>query len=239
VIYRLKFGKREVYLKEAKPLGALTFGREEPVEELGVLEVYGQKVEIGGTPREPFGESSRNYPLIVKAAQVVALTAAGAPIEGALEVKETGRRELLLIGEVLRELLGERALLNFTLEGLLSTFEGERNPHFKELLKGREEETLGELLREGYLARVVGIYFGEVGKEGIEEGAPVFVVREHDNRADPNAVKVLYKDGRKLGYLRRSLAKKFAPIIDEGILLTGRLVRAEREVVVEIKAVGT
>ena len=239
MIYRLKLGEREVYLKEAKPLGALTFGQEEPVDELGVLEVYGQRVEVGGAPREPFGESSRNYPLVVKAAQVVALTAAGAPIEGALEIKEMDRRELFLIGEVLRELLGERALLNFTLEGLLSTFEGERNPHFKELLKGKEEEILEELLREGYLARVVGIYFGEVGREGIEEGAPVFVVREHDNRADPNAVKVLYKDGRKLGYLRRSLAKKLAPIIDRGALLTGRLVRVEREVVVEVKAVGT
>jgi len=239
VIYRLKFGEREVFLKEVEPVGALAFGEGAPVEELGVLEVYGQRVEVGGAPQEVFGESSRNYPLVVKAARVVALTAGGAPIEGTFEVKEAGRKEVLLIGEVVRALLGEKAFLNLVLEGILSTFTEERSPFFEELLRGREPaEALRELLKEGYLARVVGIYFGEVGREEVEEGAPVFVVREHENPADPNAVKVLYRDGRKLGYLRRTLAQAIAPLVDGGLLLKGRVVRAEREVVVEVKAAG-
>ncbi len=236
MIYGIKTGEREIFLKEDETTGALTFTERTTLRKVGVLEVYGQKVEIGIAGEPLPAESSRNYLLVIKLARVVGLLRGGFPIEGTLEVRELTRRELLLAGEVLRRLTGEREVLNFALEGLMSTFEGERNPYFEELLRGRDRnETLRELLKEGYLARVVGVRFGEVDQ--VEEGARLFIVREHQNEKDPNAVKVLYKDGRRLGYLRRSLAEVVAPILDGGTFLTGEVRGVGEEVVALLREV--
>jgi hypothetical protein len=54
-------------------------------------------------------------------------------------------------------------------------------------------------------------------------GDPVFVVREPQNNYDPNAVSLLWKNGEKLGYLRRTIALHVAPQMDHGCLYTGRI----------------
>ena len=46
---------------------------------------------------------------------------------------------------------------------------------------------------------------------------PVFVVREPQNNHDSNAVSLLWKNGEKLGYLRRNIAVHIAPLMDQEI----------------------
>jgi hypothetical protein len=52
---------------------------------------------------------------------------------------------------------------------------------------------------------------------------PVFVVREPHNSHDPNAMALLWKNGEKLGYLRRNIAAHIAPLMDHGRLYTASI----------------
>ena len=56
-------------------------------------------------------------------------------------------------------------------------------------------------------------------------GDPVWLVREPDNEADPNAIAVHDAAGRRIGYLFREVAADYAGLIDRGLVrLSGRLV---------------
>ncbi|WP_457679138.1 HIRAN domain-containing protein [Thermovibrio sp.] len=235
MIFSLKAAGKELYLKE-EPLGGLTFSDNFPTERVGSVEVYGFKVEVGVNPEKPFPVSHQNYRRVLKAAEVAALVGSGAIVEGAVRLKGAELQTLFLSYGVVKELFGGSRALNLVLEGLFSTFESERNPYFKELFKGEPEEVLKELLKEGYFARMVGLRYGEVFAP--EEGKEVFLVREIENRADRNAVLVIYCDGRKLGYLKRELAAFVSPILDGGVVLTGKVVRLGEDGVLKLKAVG-
>ncbi len=51
-----------------------------------------------------------------------------------------------------------------------------------------------------------------------EEGNPLFLMREHDNPFDANAIAVLRNDFEQLGYVEASVAKVLGPQMDEGTL---------------------
>lgn len=59
-----------------------------------------------------------------------------------------------------------------------------------------------------FVTRVVGLRYGERCRElaALKPGMPVYLVREPENRCDPNAVAVFAPWGRHLGYLRAPLA---------------------------------
>jgi hypothetical protein len=66
---------------------------------------------------------------------------------------------------------------------------------------------------------IVGISYerrAEIAERFAEVGDPVYLVREPDNPADPNAVMVLLRQGYQIGYVPREEAEKLAPLLDAG-----------------------
>ena len=64
--------------------------------------------------------------------------------------------------------------------------------------------------------KVVGISFHQDVVSEISPGDELFLVRE-DNWHDPNAIKVLSKSKKQLGYVRRTLAFDVAKAMNEGV----------------------
>jgi hypothetical protein len=48
-------------------------------------------------------------------------------------------------------------------------------------------------------------------------GEKLFLEHEKDNPKDPNAVKIINKDGQQIGYLRREYAEDVAKMLDDGL----------------------
>lgn len=70
-------------------------------------------------------------------------------------------------------------------------------------------------------ANIVGLqhYRGSVnGRE------MVGLIREPENRYDPNAIKVLNMRGLQVGYIERSVAGALAPLVDQGLILIEAIV---------------
>gem|GEM_PF-2546194 len=62
-----------------------------------------------------------------------------------------------------------------------------------------------------------------VEKSKLAQGDRCYLVREPYNPDDPNAVTVLHQSGKKLGYLRRTIAEHIAPIIDLGAVFRAKV----------------
>jgi hypothetical protein len=64
---------------------------------------------------------------------------------------------------------------------------------------------------------VVGVSY--TGRQGaiafLMQGDEVWLLREPDNRFDRNAVRVMRRNGRQVGYLNRHLARELAPRLDD------------------------
>lgn len=54
-------------------------------------------------------------------------------------------------------------------------------------------------------------------------GDGVLPLREPDNSHDPFAVALHWRNGEKLGYVKRELARHLAPLLDTGTAWTGRI----------------
>ncbi|MEB3329131.1 MAG: HIRAN domain-containing protein [Candidatus Sericytochromatia bacterium] len=66
----------------------------------------------------------------------------------------------------------------------------------------------------------------------VRSGDPLTLSREPENPFDPNAIAVSWADEtgtwRRLGYVPRALASVLAPLVDDGLGLVGRAVRASK-----------
>ena len=67
--------------------------------------------------------------------------------------------------------------------------------------------------------KVVGVTFEnrQSALASLEAGVELSLVRRPSNEYDPNAIAVELKDGTQLGFLNRHLARRIAPVMDEGI----------------------
>ncbi len=67
--------------------------------------------------------------------------------------------------------------------------------------------------------KVVGVTFENRQSvlASLEAGVELSLVRRPSNEYDPNAIAVELKDGTQLGFLNRHLARRIAPVMDEGI----------------------
>ena len=91
-------------------------------------------------------------------------------------------------------------------------------------LEGPEQEQERE---EGPLLDVLalrGFSYIQGGEHlALWEGEELILKREPDNPFDPKAVAVLRENGQRIGYLPREYNAIPAALLEEGILLTGRL----------------
>lgn len=62
-----------------------------------------------------------------------------------------------------------------------------------------------------------------VEKSTLAQGDRCYLVREPYNPNDPNAIAVLHQSGKKMGYLRRTIAEYIAPIIDLGAVFRAKV----------------
>ncbi len=228
MIYSLKGNGREIFLLETEPLGALSVAESGAVDSYQEMSVLGSSVNVGIGKSAVFPESQRNYATILTVARALGFVLAGAPLEAAVALSEMGAAAVRLGVFAVSELLSPERALNLSLEGAKAfEYEGVLREEFESILK-RSEPNLRELLGTGYYTRVVGDSHGEVIPEEISAGEPVFVVRE-ENPSHRLAVKLLYRDGRKMGYLRRGIADLVAPLMDGGVFLKGEVVQVLAE----------
>lgn len=92
---------------------------------------------------------------------------------------------------------------------------------------GERVGEVGDFYRRApsFLTRVVGLaYEGRLAHlRRLQEGEPLFLLREPDNPHDPEAIGVLNASGDALGYLRKTLAAILAPQMDRGQLLGAKV----------------
>lgn len=67
--------------------------------------------------------------------------------------------------------------------------------------------------------KIVGVTFEnrQSALASLEAGVELSLVRRPTNEYDPNAIAVELKDGTQLGFLNRHLARRIAPVMDEGV----------------------
>jgi len=79
-----------------------------------------------------------------------------------------------------------------------------------------------------FQTKLAGVTFGNcqesIRKWGHQDIGYYSLEREPDNPHDPNAIGVYFLHDR-LGYLKKSVAEKLAPVMDAGTKLTARFVR--------------
>jgi len=238
--YRLELGDEVFSFKEISPTGVLLAGDTEVPSGKSFLFDY---EEIASKARLFLSSEGGSYPLspknfafLVNLARILAYARAGALFKVAcwLEYRLAPDEHLLhLAGTLL-----EPVLENLAIEAYLGSFsEFSQNGPLARILGGLIED-IDELARkffkkaEIFYTRVVGFRFREdrftVVRHGEEKlilnaGDDVFLVREPQNRADPNAVAVIWINGEKLGYLRRTIARYLAPVMDQGGLFVGKI----------------
>lgn len=84
----------------------------------------------------------------------------------------------------------------------------------------------------GFFTRLAGFQYQSkqflrrengVEKSRLSKGDECRLIREPHNHVDPNAIMVVHQSGRKMGYLRRTIAQYLAPVMDQGALFTGTI----------------
>lgn len=98
---------------------------------------------------------------------------------------------------------------------------GKRNKQSPEGPEQEQEREEGPLLDVLALRGFSYIPGGE--HLALWEGEELILKREPDNPFDPKAVAVLRENGQRIGYLPREYNAIPAALLEEGILLTGRL----------------
>ena len=194
-------------------------------------------LEMQGTPSM---QASRafHYRFLVKAARIVSFYQAGVTFKSAIWINydfisDTGYLTLL------RAMLGPQSCNELFFEFALGAY---GNPNISKTntvrLIGGVPADLDRAARQwfnqadSFSTRVVGFGYRKdrFVRPGIDTDSltlavddPVFVVREPQNTHDSNAISLLWKNGEKLGYLRRNIAKQVAPLMDQGCLYTASI----------------
>lgn len=72
--------------------------------------------------------------------------------------------------------------------------------------------------REEFFTKVVGVTFENRQEvvQNLHEGEELRLVREPENRFDPNAIRVENQQGDQIGYFNSRMAKHLAPVLDKG-----------------------
>ncbi|MCC6157565.1 MAG: HIRAN domain-containing protein [Deltaproteobacteria bacterium] len=202
------------------------------------------RIRMYGTAGERRDLPARTDPVARFAALFLALAhiKGGAILRG-LEIADGFDKADELDVEVASKLLDEDERQNVLAEALWSPWHGRPLPTTHPLralakLTDESDEDLVRRLREWYgratrwSSRVVG--FAHVKEHFIhlehgtevrrlEAGDSCWLVREHDNPVDPNAVMVMHESGQKLGYLRRTIAQVLATHLDRGAIFDARV----------------
>lgn len=238
--YRIRFSDQD-FLFEETPTQQLVPASSEPsgpgieqhfsFDETGssaALVLYG--------PSEPSPVRSHHYRFLVQTIRILNDYRAGAVFLAGIHINhgfpgDVGYRLLL------KQILGENACREIFFEFSLGTY-GDRNlaGMATTWLYGGMPQDWNRACRKWYEAvscfstRVVGFSFRkhrflcpapQNDTLAVRAGDPVLLVREHDNPHDPNAIAILWQNGEKLGYIRRSIAACLAPVLDRGVLFTG------------------
>ena len=78
----------------------------------------------------------------------------------------------------------------------------------------------------------------------LQEGEILFLIRELGNVYDQNAVKIINKNGQKVGYVNRELAQDYSEAMDRGLMYYAQILQlsgADKGQIgcnIEIKRIG-
>lgn len=191
-------------------------------------------LEMQGTPTNLMSRA-HHYRFLVKAARILSYYKSGVTFKSALWINHDFVNDLGYL-TLLGNMLGPSACQELFFEYALGAY-GDRD-----ISKTNTARLIGGMPADPDLAarqwfaqadsfstRVVGFGFRknrftrpgpDTDSLTIAADDPVFVVREPQNNHDPNAVSLLWKNGEKLGYLRRNIAVHIAPLMDHGRLYT-------------------
>ncbi len=185
---------------------------------------------------------SLHYRFLVKCAKVLSYFQVGAVYKVGVWINFDFVSDSSYLS-LLRNILGEGGCKEIFFEYSLGTFEDvDLSKLNTTYLAGGLPRDLDEAAYEWYRGasefrtRVIGFgyrkdRFVELADCGVKSerlrikpGDRVSVIREHENSHDANAVAFLWKNGEKLGYLRRDIARFVAPLMDRGRLYFGEIV---------------
>jgi hypothetical protein len=176
-----------------------------------------------------------HYRFLVKAARILSFYEAGASFKSAIWINYDFVGDFSYV-TLLGGILGKQACQEVFFEFALGVY---GNPDLSKTntarLIGGVPKDMDQAARkwytgaESFSTRVTGFGYRkdrftrpapDSDRLTLSAGDPVFVIREPHNHHDSNAVSLLWKNGEKLGYLRRNIAAHIAPLMDHGRLYT-------------------
>lgn len=176
---------------------------------------------------ETFDGDELQLPLLLRAILLIrkGALAAGAKLLGSLHT--WGKSEI----DLLRSTVEPARLLNVVAEDYHGSFGNSMSQGAAGIVCGA---ILGDLVcrvqrfydeSAEFITRVVGLRYEECldRVEGLLPGEPVNLLWEPQNPHDPKAIKVLDRNGKDLGYLRRNIAHSLVSRIKRGAALSGRV----------------
>jgi len=192
-------------------------------------------IELIGEPNAP-ELLSLNYRFLIKSAKIISYIDKGVLYKAGTWLNYDFVTEKPYLS-LFKTLVEEEILWNIFFEFVFGSF---KDPSIEELnityLIGGVPDNIQKTAKDWYssqhnfFTKVVGFRYRKerfVVKNSddlkIKPEDPVFVVREHDNQHDPNAISVIFANGEKLGYIRRTISHFLAPIMDKGIFYSGKI----------------
>lgn len=182
--------------------------------------------------------ASKNYTFIIRVAKILGYLQEGFYFLAGKWINNEFSNEPLYLN-LLKHVLGKDLCRELFFEYTLGQF-GE---NFQEnlnttLLYGEKIDNIDIPAREFYKekhiinTRVVGFFKHitnfinlENGNEKliIKKNHEIFVIRDHENKYDANAIQIIYNNGEKIGYIRKTIAKYLAEIMDNGAIYKGTI----------------
>lgn len=224
--------------------GILDIAKEQPTpssqpvvcQEFNFDEIQGKAtIKILGDYK-PSPLAQTNYIFVVHLAKFMAYLQRGVYLKVANWLNKTkiDRSHLVL----LNTLLSDSIRHNLFWEYVLGSYEEHLEIYSISRLLTEPPDNIDTFARKWYASnpsfytRVVGFNYNMKrfikninGEEllTIKPNDTVFVIREYDNKHDPNSVALMHESGKKLGYIRRNIARHLAPVMDKGRLYTAKV----------------
>ncbi len=132
------------------------------------------------------------------------------------------------LDSLIKKVFGEELFTNFLIEGVLGEFSYEEEEDLERIAENFFKNA------EVFYTHVVG--FGYRVKEFLKEkelilkeGEEVYAVWEKENPHDENAVAIYHRSGKKLGYLRKTIAPYVVEILKKNYILKGKILKVMPE----------
>ena len=126
---------------------------------------------------------------------------------------------------LIKKVFGEGLFTNLVIEGVLGEFsyeeEGENLESSVETFFKRTEVFYTHVVGFGYRVKE----FLRKDELLLKEGDEIYATWEKENVHDENAVVVYHKSGKKLGYIRKTIAPYLVSILKNKYFLSGRIVK--------------